>query len=137
MTFDFATLERPKSPNTYLLAPEGLCEQATPDEVAPVFPQDPDTVFLNLKAAVERDGQLRDIAADDAARTVSAIAVTKLFKFKDDLDAVVLPAPEGATLAVYSRSRVGYGDMGANKKRVNALIAALREGLARAEGRVA
>ena len=34
---DFATLKRPGTPNTFLLAPEGLCKEAKIDEKAPVY----------------------------------------------------------------------------------------------------
>ncbi|MEM9234950.1 MAG: DUF1499 domain-containing protein, partial [Pseudomonadota bacterium] len=83
------------------------------------------------------DPQYKDVSADPRARAISAVAVTKLLRFKDDLDIAVLPTEEGSTLAIYSRSRIGYSDMGANRKRVDALIAALREDIRRAEGRVA
>ena len=41
---------------------------------------------------------------------------------------VVLPVagqPEKSTFAAYSRSRVGYSDLGANRKRLDAFSAAL------------
>jgi uncharacterized protein (DUF1499 family) len=67
-------------------------------------------------------------ASDPAAGRISFIAVTKLLRFKDDVDILVLPVPghdHQSTLVVYSRSRVGYSDLGTNGKRVNALLSAL------------
>ena len=34
---DFATLKRPGTPNTFLMAPDGLCAQAKADMAAPVY----------------------------------------------------------------------------------------------------
>ena len=54
------------------------------------------------------------------------IAKTALLGFKDDVDIEIIPIDENATtLAIYSRSRVGYSDLGANQKRVEELIAQL------------
>lgn len=131
---DFRNLKRPSSPNTYLLAPEGLCENAKPDDVSSVFPVPRDVLFLEILKRVEAmpDWQLQ---AKDAGRgLISFIAVTRLMRFKDDIDILVMPAeagdPEGrrgARLAIYSRSRVGHSDLGANKKRVSQLLASLRD----------
>ena len=46
-------------------------------------------------------------------------------RFKDDIDIQIIPA-QGETaetqIAIYSRSRIGYSDLGANRKRVAELI---------------
>ena len=67
-------------------------------------------------------------ASDPAAGRIRFIAVTRLLRFKDDIDILVLPVAEHdhqSTLVVYSRSRIGYSDLGTNGKRVNALLSAL------------
>ncbi|MEM6912877.1 MAG: hypothetical protein AAF511_02760, partial [Pseudomonadota bacterium] len=45
---DFSTLDVPSSPNTWVIAPDGYLETAEPDAVAPIFDQDPATVFATL-----------------------------------------------------------------------------------------
>lgn len=123
---DFATLEKSKKPNCYLIAPMGLCERAEPDAIAPVFRGAPGALFARVLGVLEQDAQYQDINSDRDGLAVSAVAVTKVFRFKDDIDIAVLPAEEGATLAIYSRSRVGHSDLGKNKKRVTALLASLQ-----------
>jgi uncharacterized protein (DUF1499 family) len=120
--FDFAGLTRPKTPNTYLLAPPGLCRSATPDREAPVFAVPPQELFEAAKAAVSDLPRTEEIRADEGERAIAFIAKTKLMGFKDDVDIRVLPAEGGSSLAVYSRSRIGKSDLGANKKRVEALL---------------
>lgn len=135
--FDFATFERSSKPNDYLVAPQGLCQQAVPDADAPVFRQSADAVFLNLRGLVKADPQYKNVLINDAQLELSAIAVTKVFRFKDDVNVAVLPEGEGSTLAIYSRSRVGHADFGKNRQRIEALIAALQKEIRIAEGRVA
>jgi uncharacterized protein (DUF1499 family) len=123
---DFATIERPASPNTYLVCNGELCPTARSDEAAPVFRAS----VASVRAA------LQDIAPEmrfeDTPRGVQGhyVAITRLMRFKDDVDVLVAPTADGgAQVAIYSRSRVGYSDLGANAKRVRALVAALREKL--------
>ncbi|WOI52554.1 DUF1499 domain-containing protein [Parvularcula sp. LCG005] len=131
---DFASLERPKAPNHYLVAPEGLCQSTTPDEDAPEFRDDPDAMFMNIVQMVRSKDNVQDIEVDESARRLSFVSVTSFFKFKDDVDIAVLPGAAGSTVAIYSRSRVGKGDFGKNKKRVHGLIADLRKTRVLAEG---
>lgn len=120
----FESLERPKRPNTALAAPPGICSNATPDMDVPVFGERPDDLFARIEAyvAAQRGWHLRD--SDAESRQLSCVAITPLLKFKDDVDVQVLEleSGEGATLAIYSRSRVGYSDMGANAKRIRKML---------------
>lgn len=126
---DFKTLARPKSPNTYLLAPEGLCQNETPDEVSRDVPLAPDALYQRVLEMV--DAQDRWVLGDtDAEHTlIHFVARSKLMGFKDDVDVLIRPLENsegnervGSQIAIYSRSRTGYSDMGANKKRVSFML---------------
>jgi uncharacterized protein (DUF1499 family) len=127
---DFAGLVRPKSPNTYLVAPDGLCTMARPDRVAPVFSVSPERLrdaFLNLMREAPR---VTEGHANTDPLAYDFVASTALMGFKDDVSVRFLPgALGGGTLAIYSRSRMGYSDLGANRKRVEAWLAALERAL--------
>lgn len=59
------------------------------------------------------------VDADPARRRVTAVVRSRLFGFRDDLAAQLVPAGAGAfTLAVHSASRMGRGDLGANTRHV-------------------
>ena len=126
---DFATLTRPKTPNTYLLAPEGACGAAT-DGPAPTFDASPDRVFAAAEAVARGMDRVSEVEVDEGARALSFTQRTKLLRFKDDVDVAVMPEGTGAALMIYSRSRVGQSDLGANQKRVTAFTEAVRARLA-------
>ncbi|MEL6661373.1 MAG: DUF1499 domain-containing protein [Pseudomonadota bacterium] len=126
---EFETLTRPASPNTFLLAPEGLCQNAEPDRAPPAFGESAKDLFAILSRIVRDDGSFRQIDEDRESLRLRFVAVTSFLRFKDDVDVQVIPANDsgsikspGSTLAVYSRSRVGYSDLGANEKRVGMLL---------------
>lgn len=58
---------------------------------------------------------------EEADGYLHAVFTTALFRFKDDVQF----EQEGDTVHVRSASRVGYGDLGANRKRVEAIRRAL------------
>ncbi len=125
---DFTALRRPPSPNTALIAPAGVTPLARPDAAPPVFDESPGALFARLDRLVRAERGWREVQADPAGLRLRFVAVTPLFRFRDDVDIAVLPvsgAPERATLAAYSRSRVGYSDVGTNRRRLDRLIAAL------------
>ena len=126
---DFATLERPRTPNTYLVAPEGACGASAPDRLSATLDVTPDALFAAALAAVRALKGAGEVETDAQARTIAAVVRTPLLRFKDDLDVRVVPRSDGAALCAYSRSRVGHSDLGANKKRVEALIADIHDRL--------
>ncbi len=129
---DFTTLTRPSSPNTCLAAPPDLCGAATPDREPPVFPVAPGGLFEALKALAGERRDWRELRTDDSALALSFVAVTPLLRFKDDVDVRALPAEGRATIAVYSRSRLGYSDLGANARRVDQLLSVLHDRIVKA-----
>ena len=124
----FETLIRSAKPNTYLVAPDGLCQKSKPDAPSPSLRANPKQVYDQIADIIASERLWKPVAQDPAALRLKFIARTPLLGFKDDVDIQVLAPHEGETgtqIAVYSRSRVGYSDLGANAKRVNKLIEAL------------
>jgi uncharacterized protein (DUF1499 family) len=54
-----------------------------------------------------------------------AHAVFRVLLFRDDVEVAVTPHEYGAVLHVRSASRTGRGDLGVNRRRVNALLTRL------------
>lgn len=76
-----------------------------------------DEAWAALKQALL--GQSRTVIIEETEDTLHAQATSLLFRFVDDIN-VIIDADAGL-MHVRSASRVGYGDFGVNRKRVEAL----------------
>ncbi len=113
---DFATLVLPASPNTCLLTPTSAPGaghlQRDP------FPVKVDAAFGAIRAVAA--GQPRTFALADYVdrRQAQWVARTRLMNYPDIVVAEVAATGGGTGLWLYSRSLVGYSDLGANRARV-------------------
>lgn len=125
---DFSLLKRPASPNTALVAPPGFAlGDARADDAAPIFDVEPKELFVRALRLIDSRRDWRLVDQDSAELKIRFIAVTALLRFKDDVDVQFVSVPPGkSSYAAYSRSRVGYSDLGANRKRLDAFGEALR-----------
>lgn len=119
----FKSLKRPPKPNTCLAAPENHCLAAESDFTPPELAMTGRGLFSKLSEIIASERSFGKIETDGDALRIKFVATTGLMRFKDDVDIEVIALEQGrATFAIYSRSRVGYSDMGANRKRVGKLI---------------
>jgi len=63
---------------------------------------------------------------DPAQGVVTAVAVTPLWRFHDDITIRVRPLDQGSRVDVRSRSRVGRHDLGANAARIRRFLRELQ-----------
>lgn len=119
----FKSLKRPPKPNTCLAAPENHCLASKTDFTPPVLPLSAPDLFARLTEIVTAERRWSRLESDAESRRLKFVATTGLMRFRDDIDIEVIPVDNShSTLAIYSRSRVGYSDLGTNRKRVNELI---------------
>lgn len=120
---NFKSVKRPPKPNTSLAAPENHTLASEPDFTPPVFDLSTDALYAKLLDVISNERRWSKLESDETSKKIKFVATTGLMRFKDDVDVEVIPVSETqSTLAIYSRSRVGYSDLGANRKRVNELI---------------
>jgi uncharacterized protein (DUF1499 family) len=124
---DFVTLRRRDTPNDALVCPPGHCPQAVADWSARTY---------DMPAAELADRIRRIVLAEPHTRALGGepgndgrlrfVQESRAMRFPDTIDIAVLPAGEDqATLAIYSRSLLGYGDFGVNRARIARWLAAL------------
>jgi uncharacterized protein (DUF1499 family) len=81
---------------------------------------DPAAAWSALRAAVA--AMPRTVIVEERLGYLHAECTSRIFRFVDDLE--LLQSEAGDRAEVRSASRVGYGDMGVNRERVEALRAA-------------
>ncbi len=91
---DFQTFKRPAKPNSWLVAPDGFADSALPDESSPIFDRTPAALFEDIMQMVAARSDWKITGSDPAAGRIRFIAVTRLLRFQDDFDILVLPVAE-------------------------------------------
>lgn len=79
--------------------------------------------WAELKKALT--SQSRTVITSETGDTLHAEATSLVFRFVDDIDAIL--DAEAKIIHIRSASRVGYGDFGVNRKRVEMLRAQLQQ----------
>ena len=70
----------------------------------------------------------------ESENAMHLVATTRLMRFQDDIRVLFIPvASDKSTIALYSASRVGYWDLGTNRRRVEDLIKSIGSALASAK----
>jgi uncharacterized protein (DUF1499 family) len=116
--FRFEDIVLPKSPNTYLVAPPGLCRNATPHAPAPHYKKPASALRDAFLAMVAEEPRVTAGEKDDTLMQYAFVQRSAIMRFPDHIIVRFIAENDGATLAIYSRSKYGYRDMGVNKKRV-------------------
>ena len=127
------SVERPAKPNTAYFVPYGVDTVSGPDAASPVFDVPADTLFATAIELWSGLTRVELVTRDDANRRAHFIAKTALMRFKDDISLEVVDLADGqSSVILYSASRVGYSDLGTNRKRVEQWLELLKERVERA-----
>jgi uncharacterized protein (DUF1499 family) len=123
---DFASLQRGSTPNQYLLCPEGLCTTET-DGAAPVFDMPANQLQVAWDEMVAAEPRTQVLRRDVTNMEVDYVQRSRLFRFPDIISVRFIPMDDAhSTLAIYSRSVYGKGDMGVNHARIDGWLAKLK-----------
>ncbi|MBI1386789.1 MAG: DUF1499 domain-containing protein [Rhizobiales bacterium] len=116
---EFATLVRRANPNDALACSPRFCK-ANSDFLPPTFATDAQGLRAAMARVIASEPNIRNVGSGDVAMTERYVQRTPLLRFPDTI--VVryfqLEPGEGNTLAIYSRSQLGYSDMGIKKARI-------------------
>lgn len=129
----FETLRRRNSPNDALACVPDLCP-AKADIVSPIFEGPPRALRRTMREALASERGLTLVHADDPALTDRYVQRTALLGFPDTIVVRFVARPrDRSTVLIYSRSKLGWSDLGANRARVGRWLSRLgeRAGIAR------
>ncbi len=122
---DFATLERADTPNQFLVCPNNLC-RAYIDDLPPVYAASVAEVTAAWEAVLKRAPRVVELRRDPTGAQIDYVQRSRLLRFPDliTIRFIALDATR-TTIAIYSRSIYGQGDMGVNKARIRDWIGQL------------
>ena len=128
----FERLMRRSTPNDALACPPGECGSAEVDIRPPAFPMAAGALRRRVRAYLAAQGADL-VGSDDTSLHDRFVCRTTLMRFPDTVDVEILPLDaEHATLAIYTRSQLGYYDFGVNLRRIRAILEALGPAVASA-----
>jgi uncharacterized protein (DUF1499 family) len=87
--------------------------------------QTPAALYAKALATAKQQG-LRIVTDDPATLRIEGVAESFWFGFKDDVVIAIAPSGAGSKVDMRSVSRVGISDLGANAKRIEHYMAALK-----------
>lgn len=123
---DFTSLERPSSPNSWLIAPATVQTGTAVDRQAPVYRLPAEALAKAWQEVVAAQPRTRILGVSEDGLQIEAEQRSALFGFVDLVSFRSIPLDaDSATLFAYSRSLVGYWDVGANRRRLTAWLDAL------------
>ncbi|MBJ7533080.1 DUF1499 domain-containing protein [Rhodomicrobium vannielii ATCC 17100] len=119
---DFETLSRRETPNDALACPPGACK-ARSDIKPPVFAVSAHELRKAFRTAVASEPNLELVDVDENKLTARYVQRSAFWRFPDTIEVRFVDVEDGrSTIAIYSRSLVGRGDLGVNKARVQRWI---------------
>jgi uncharacterized protein (DUF1499 family) len=121
---DIAHIVRPDTPNTALATPAGFTP--SPDIVTPPYHIPAERLFALVRAVADEQPRTHQTALYPEHLQVHYVVRSAVFNFPDLIMVQVRAAsPDSSDLILYSRSVYGRGDLGVNRKRVDAWLGAL------------
>ncbi|MDY0870917.1 DUF1499 domain-containing protein [Dongia rigui] len=119
---DFSTFARATTPNDALACPTGLCA-AKADFVTDAVALSATDLAAKARALLSSEPRTELASQSEEGLHLVFVQRSRLFRFPDTVNIAVLPAGDGqANLAIYSRSNYGHGDLGVNRRRVEAWL---------------
>lgn len=107
------------APNKFLASPAPVGGLAAGSQMrAPTFAMTPEQLAETLDAVAMSEPRVERLAGSAADGHITYVQRSAIMRFPDYISVRVMPEGEGASLAIYSRSRYGYSDMGVNEARV-------------------
>ncbi|MHA1559531.1 MAG: DUF1499 domain-containing protein [Alphaproteobacteria bacterium] len=127
---DFESLRLTKSPNQYLMLPAGSRDLGQ-HGASPNFGVPLGQLLNAFFDVVENEARVTPTNSYPEANQYEFVQRSRIFGFPDVITMQFVSTGEGAsTLAIYSRSKYGRGDLGVNRRRVMRWLDLVRDSLA-------
>ncbi len=122
---DPLTIETSDTPNSFRMAPNGSTTERI-DAISPIYSESPSILAEAFDEFALNQRATDRIAGLPAELMMTYVQRTEKLKLPDYISVKFLTLDDGTTsVAIYSRSRYGYADMGVNQARVERWIKTL------------
>lgn len=122
---DPLTVATSETPNSFRMAPKGSTQERI-DVAAPIYSEDPFILAEAFDEFVVKQRATVRIAGLPPELMMTYVQRTEKLKFPDYISVKFLDMGDGTTsIAVYSRSRYGYADLGVNQARIERWVKTL------------
>lgn len=122
---DITTLSRSKTGNDALACPRGWCAAKSSFE-PPVYSLKVGALAQRFAESLNAEVKLEVVDNTAGGLRMRFVQYTPLMEFPDTIQVDFLSLDDNtSTLAIYSRSKYGYGDMGTNKARIKRWLSRL------------
>ncbi len=127
---DPLTAPTPESPNSYRMVPQldgfaPLTEERV-DATAPLYNANPALLSQSFDEFVQRQPRVQRIAGTPEQNWMTYVQESESLRFPDYISVKFIELADGqSSLAIFSRSRLGYSDMGVNQQRVESWLQAI------------
>lgn len=129
-SLNFKTLKKPKTPNYYLVSPKDFCPFA-PNKTSPIYNIDHRKLYVAWAKMITQQPRTDLILIDEKQMQYQYVQRSRLFRFPDYINVEFIPLSiKTSTLAIFSQSKYGYIDFGANETRIKHWLNALSKSLA-------
>ncbi|MEZ5791983.1 MAG: DUF1499 domain-containing protein [Nitratireductor sp.] len=123
---DITSLTRSKTGNDALACPSGWCV-AKSDFEPPVYSLRVGALSQRFAESLAQEEKLELVGNTDGGLRLRFVQHTPLVEFPDTIQVDFLSLGENrSTLAIYSRSKYGYSDMGTNRARIERWLSRLQ-----------
>lgn len=127
---DLAAVRPTGQPNCHLILPRGWGTGPAHRD-SPIFPVEAPVLARAVAACLAKMPRTEIVAPAPDGLQFEAVERSRLFRFVDHMSVRAVPQGAGrSALALFTRSRVGYWDLGVNRKRATRLLAALESEIA-------
>ncbi len=89
--------------------------------VSRIVNNSPEELFETVLKVLQ-EMRAEEISPDRNRHFIGAVFCIPVFRFRDDVTIAIENANEGSLLHIRSASRVGYSDLGVNRRRVHKLL---------------
>lgn len=123
---DFAALRKTGKPNEGLACPDGFCPNADADIRTGSYAVSTKTLRERILRLLEDDPDYRRVDDGQDKNRLRYVAYSPSMRFPDLVTIELIDLePERSSIAVHARAQLGYGDGGANLRRIKRILRAI------------